>query len=78
MTDRGIPGPEGHAHSAIGLKATLRLNTIAEARARYNAWAAVEFDRVHSGPRGGWLDTDGQMHEDPAPENPYRTKELAR
>jgi hypothetical protein len=55
----------------------LRLWTIAEAQGRYNSWAADEFDRIHSGPVGGML-IDGQVVDDPRPENPYRTKELAR
>ena len=34
--------------------------------------SAVEFDKVNSGPRGGFIGPDGQMYEDPAPENPFR------
>jgi hypothetical protein len=52
----------------------LRLHSINSARDRYNGWAADEFDRIHSGPRGGFIGPDGQMYEDPAPQNPYRAK----
>ena len=55
-------------------RTTLKLHTIEEARERYNAWAAIEFDRVNGGPRGGWIDEHGEMHEDPRPVNPYRAK----
>jgi hypothetical protein len=57
---------QGHRTSPW-FKTSLKLHTIAEAQARYNAWAADEFDRIHSGPRGGWIGEDGQMHEDPVP-----------
>jgi hypothetical protein len=48
------------------------LHSIASATDRYNAWAADEFDRQHSGPQGGWIDPDGNVHEHPRPTNPYR------
>jgi hypothetical protein len=58
-------------------RTTLKLHTIEEACERYNAWAAVEFDRVNSSPQGGWIDEHGKMHEHPRPENPYRAKASA-
>ena len=65
---------QGHRTSPWG-RTELKLHTIADSQARYDAWAAEEFDRTHSGPRGGWIDQNGQMHQDPVPENPYRAKE---
>jgi hypothetical protein len=50
----------------------LRLHSIASAKERYSAWAADEFDRINSGPRGGWVDESGHVHEHPRPTNPYR------
>jgi hypothetical protein len=58
-------------------RTTLRLATVAEARERYNAWAANEFDRVHSGPQEKWIDEHGVMHDRPRPANPYREKAAA-
>jgi len=70
----GRPDPAGHRSSPF-FKTALRLRTIAEAQERYNEFAAIEFDKVHSGPRGGWIDpATGQMVEDPRPENPFRQK----
>jgi hypothetical protein len=70
----GRPDPAGHRSSPF-FKTALKLHTIAEAQERYNEFAAIEFDKVHSGPRGGWIDpATGQMYEDPAPENPFRQK----
>jgi hypothetical protein len=64
---------QGHRTSPW-FRVPLRLHSVESATQRYNAWAAAEFDRIHSGPRGGWIGEDGQMHEDPVPENPYRAK----
>ena len=65
---------QGHRTSPW-FKVPLRLHSIESATQRYNAWAAAEFDRIHSGPRGGWIDpTTGQVHADPVPPNPYRQK----
>jgi hypothetical protein len=66
---------QGHRSSPF-FRTTLQLHSIAEAQARYYEFAAVEFDKVHSGPSGGWIGEDGQMHEDPKPENPYRATVL--
>jgi hypothetical protein len=65
----------GHRTSPFFRVGGLKLHTIGEMQARYNAWAATEFDKINSGRRGGWLDTaTGQIHEHPAPKNPYREK----
>jgi hypothetical protein len=61
---------QGHRTSPWA-RCTLKLHTIAEAQARYNEWAAEEHDRIHSGPRGGWIDQNGKVHEHPKPTNPY-------
>jgi hypothetical protein len=68
---------QGHRTSPWA-RTTLKLHSIAEAQQRYNDWAAEEFDKVHSGPRGGWIDQNGQVHQHPAPENPYRTTTLVK
>jgi hypothetical protein len=67
---------QGHRTSPW-FKTALKLHSISEAQERYNRWAADEFDRVHSGPRGGWIDENGQMREWPAPENPYRKQKVS-
>ena len=69
----GRPDPAGHRSSPF-FKTALKLHTIAEAQSRYDEFAAIEFDKVHSGPRGGFIGQDGQMYEDPRPENPFRQK----
>jgi len=70
----GRPDPAGHRTSPF-FKTALRLHSIAEAQSRYDEFGAVAFDKVHSGPRGGFIDpTTGQMVEDPRPENPFRQK----
>ncbi|HEX7428239.1 MAG TPA: hypothetical protein VF328_15200 [Mycobacterium sp.] len=53
----------------------LKLHSIAEMQARYDEFAAAEFDRVHSGLRGGYIGEDGRVHEDVVPINPYRDKQ---
>jgi hypothetical protein len=62
----------GHRTSPF-FRVQLRLHTVASAQKRYDAWAATEFDRIHSGPRGGRL-IDGVLVRDPIPVNPYREK----
>ena len=53
----------------------LRLHSIAEMQARYDSFAAEEFDRIHgSTSRGGRILEDGTMVYDPTPPNPYREK----
>jgi hypothetical protein len=69
--------PDAGHRSSPWFKTTLRLHTISEAQQRYNRWAADEFDRVHAGPRGGWLDENGQVHEHPRPANPYRREKVS-
>ena len=62
----------GHRSSPL-FKATLRLHTIESARARYIAWCADVWDGHNVGrPRSGRI-IDGQMVEDQAPANPFRT-----
>jgi Domain of unknown function (DUF222) len=66
----------GHRTSPF-FRTALRLHSIESAKDRYRQFAESEFDRVHSGPQGGWIDTKtGQLHENPRPENPYRAKAL--
>ena len=68
----------GHRTSPL-FQVSLKLHSIESARERYRMWAEQQWDVLHSGPRGGWIDpATGEMHEDPVPENPYRAKELAR
>jgi hypothetical protein len=68
---------QGHRTSPW-FRTNLKLHTIESARERYNAWAAEQFDAVHSGPRGGWLDqATGQVHPHPAPVNPYRKQKVS-
>jgi hypothetical protein len=50
---------------------TLRLNTLEQARERYRIWASAQWEQQHSGPTGGWIDEDGEYHEQPRPANPY-------
>jgi hypothetical protein len=64
---------QGHRTSPW-FKVPLRLHSIESARARYNRWAADQWDAQHSGPQGGWIGEDGRMHEHPRPTNPYRAK----
>jgi hypothetical protein len=64
--------PDAGHRSSPWFTVPLRLHTIESAQARYNRWAADQWDAQHSGPRGGWIGEDGRMHEDPMPENPYR------
>ena len=73
--------PDGpHRASAWFRVGSLRLNSISEARERYAAWAAAEHDRIYAdADRGGWIDqATGEVHKHPVPENPYRTRELAK
>lgn len=65
--------PDRGHRTSPWFRVPLKLHSIESATARYNAWAAAEFDRVHSGPRGGRL-IDGQVITDPVPPNPFREK----
>ena len=69
--------PDGPHRASALFRVPLRLHTIESATRRYNDFAASEFDRVHSGPRGGYIGEDGQMHEDPVPQTPFRKKAAA-
>lgn len=64
---------QGHRSSPL-FKVPLRLHTIESARARYNVWAAAQFDRINSRDPGGWIDEQGGVHPFPRPEIPYRQK----
>ena len=64
---------QGHRTSPW-FRVPLKLHSIESARARYNRWAADQWDVQHSGPQGGWIGEDGRVHERPRPANPYRAK----
>jgi hypothetical protein len=66
--------PDNGHRTSPWARTTLRLHSITEAQARYDQWAADEFDRVHSGPQQSWIDEHGQMHEMQRPENPFRAE----
>ena len=53
-------------------RVVLKLHGIESATARYNQFAAGEFDRINDRDLGGWLDEQGQEHKHPRPSNPYR------
>jgi hypothetical protein len=73
VTDSGLfQRPDQGHRTSPWFRITLRLHTIEEARERYNDWASAEWEKVNSGPRGGWIDSDGRMHEHPAPKNPFK------
>ena len=56
-------------------RAQLKLHSIASATARYNEFAAGEFDRLNDRDLGGRLDPlTGQITPHPRPVNPYRQK----
>ncbi len=56
----------------------LRLHCTGSAQARYDEFAASEWDRQHAGPVTSWIDDKGQAHEQPRPVNPYRATKLAK
>jgi hypothetical protein len=64
-------GPDRGHRTSPWARCTLKLHTIDEARDRYRQWAAAEWERLHSGPRAGWVDEQGKVHEHPKPTNPY-------
>ena len=63
----------GHRDSPF-FKLPLKLHTVASMRARYNVWAAAEWERNHSGPGTRWMDTAGNLREMEKPTNPYQPK----
>ncbi len=67
---------QGHRTSPW-FRAPLKLHTIGSAQARYNEWAADQFDAQHAGPRGGWVDETGVVHRTPAPPNPFRPQAVS-
>ena len=68
---------QGHRSSPYFTCGGLKLHSIADSQARYDEFAASEHDRIHSGPVGGWIDSQGQVHEDRRPENPFRREEVS-
>ena len=62
------PGARRHSPWA---NVPLRLHSLGSARERYREFACSEWEAQHSGPRGGWVDEDGKIHEHPPLPNPY-------
>ena len=63
---------QGHRTSPWA-RCTLKLHSIASATARYNEFAAGEFDRINDRDLGGRLDlATGVVTPHPRPKNPYR------
>ena len=60
----------GHRTSPL-FRVSLKLHSIESARARYNAWAAEQWDNSHSGPGQSYL-VDGKLVPIAKPKNPYR------
>jgi hypothetical protein len=78
VTDSALFGQPDQGHrTSPWARTTLKLHTIDEARERYRQWASAEWERIHSGPRGGWIDEHGKMHEHPKPANPYAPVEVS-
>lgn len=69
--------PGSHRQSPWARVDALKLHSVASARARYNAWAADQWDSQHDGPQGGYIGDDGVMHEHPRPRNPFRDEVTA-
>ena len=78
VTDSALFGRPDSGHRASPwFRTSLKLNSIAEARARHDQWAADRWDGQHSGPQESWIDEHGQAHQKPRPRNPYRPKVAA-
>ena len=60
---------QGHRTSPW-CRVPLRLHSVESAQARYNVWAASEWDRQHAGPVASWIDDKGHAHEQPRTVNP--------
>jgi hypothetical protein len=71
------PDPRGHTTSPYFRCGGLKLHSVEEMQARYDEFAASEFDRIHGGLRGGHIGEDGQVHLDAVPPNPYRQQEVS-
>ena len=70
--------PDGPHRASALFRVTLKLHSIESATRRYNDFAAAEFDRVHSGPRGGWI-PGGEVHRGPAfPKTPTGQRQRLR
>ena len=61
--------PGTHRQSPL-FAVPLRLNTLAEARERYRAWACQQWERQHQGTQQHYL-VDGKLIPVPRPANPY-------
>ena len=61
----------GAGRSSPWANVSLRLHSLDSARARYREFACAQWEQQHGGPRGGWIDEHGKMHEHPLPPNPY-------
>ena len=72
VTDSALFRTPGTHRNSPWCRTALRLHSVESATERYHAWAAEEFDRIHSGPQGGWVGEGGVIHEHPVPPNPYR------
>ncbi len=64
--------PDRGHRTSPWFKLPLKLHSIESAQARYNEWAAAEFDRIHGGRPESWIDEHGKAHEKPRPTNPFR------
>ena len=67
--------PDSGHRTSPWFRTALKLHSVKGARDRYRGWAAVEWERINAGPTTSWLGDDGQMHEQPRPENPFKAKE---
>ena len=67
---------EGHRDSPW-FRTKLELHSVDSARARYEVWAADEWDRAHSGPTESWINEQGKGHQKPKPRNPFRQEAAA-
>jgi hypothetical protein len=68
---------QGHRTSPW-FRLPLKLHSVESARARYNTWAASEWDRNHDGPPTYVLRGNGQKRELPRRKTPYATKALVK
>jgi len=56
-------------------KVSLKLNAVAEARARYREWCAYEWGLLNSGSPGSVVGEDGKVRALPRPKNPFKARE---
>ena len=70
--------PHGDHKNSPWFQIPLKLHSVASATERYVTWCAAEHDRIHSSrKRGGHIDEQGHMIEDPIPPNPFRQEVYA-